>query len=162
MNLGRQKVPMRIMNLKLQMGEGKRWMNLMMQRLKKMMWKVAQGRSMNRARAKRAAQQSGKLVVITGTDKEVSPNNGVASKSIDDSGIQNCNRSLKRKVQQKLAKDIWEIAKRLGVTTELDEEVIRRIDDMERRDSQAKAYMAKQEAGGVKKVCIDSNDNGII
>ncbi|GKV14964.1 hypothetical protein SLEP1_g25762 [Rubroshorea leprosula] len=53
-----------------------------------------------------------------------SPNGEIAGESIGHSGIQNCNRSIKRKMQRKLAKEIWELAKHLGATAECDEEVI--------------------------------------
>ncbi|GKV07784.1 hypothetical protein SLEP1_g19505 [Rubroshorea leprosula] len=79
------------------------------------------------------------------------PNGAAAGESVGDSGIQNCNRSIKRKMQRKLAKEIWELAKQLGATADCDEEVICRIDEMEKRDSLAKAVTVKKAAGSAKK-----------
>ncbi|GKV25907.1 hypothetical protein SLEP1_g35285 [Rubroshorea leprosula] len=81
------------------------------------------------------------------------PNGAAAGESVGDSGIQNCNRSIKRKMQRKLAKEIWELAKQLGATVDCDEEVICRIDEMEKRDSLAKAVTVKKAAGSAKKLC---------
>ncbi|GKV45749.1 hypothetical protein SLEP1_g52800 [Rubroshorea leprosula] len=104
----------------------------------------------NKRQGRRSKQPTGGQIL---PDFIASPNGEIVGESVGDSGIQNCNRSIKRKMQRKLAKEIWELAKHLGATVECDEEVICRIDEMEKRDSQAKADMEKKEAGGAKKLC---------
>ncbi|GKV49208.1 hypothetical protein SLEP1_g55970 [Rubroshorea leprosula] len=90
-----------------------------------------------------------------------SPNDEIADDSIGDSGIQNCNKLLQKQMRNQLAKEIWELAKQLGVTAENEEETMRRIEDMERRDKQSKASSVIQEAGDAEKVLEGDNYIGV-
>ncbi|GLT95915.1 hypothetical protein SLE2022_135680 [Rubroshorea leprosula] len=87
-----------------------------------------------------------------------SPNGKIAGGSVGDSGIQNCNRGLKKQMQNQLAKDIWDLAKQLGAVAEDDREIIQRIEEMEIRDSRAKSVMENHGSGSEKKVSHDPND----
>ncbi|GKV29210.1 hypothetical protein SLEP1_g38156 [Rubroshorea leprosula] len=80
-----------------------------------------------------------------------SPNDEIADDSIGDSGIQNCNRLLQKQMRNQLAKEIWELAKQIGVSAENEEEIMSRIEEMESRDRQSKASMVNREAGDAKK-----------
>ncbi|GKV07790.1 hypothetical protein SLEP1_g19511 [Rubroshorea leprosula] len=80
-----------------------------------------------------------------------SPNGEIAGESISDSGIENCNRAWKEKMHSHLAKEIWELAKQLGATTETDEAMVQKIEEMERRDRQQKEKMVNREAEEAKK-----------
>ncbi|GKV23593.1 hypothetical protein SLEP1_g33302 [Rubroshorea leprosula] len=88
-----------------------------------------------------------------------SPNGKIAGGSVGDSGIQNCNRGLKKQMQNQLAKDIWDLAKQLGAVAEDDKEIIQRIEEMENRDSRAKSVMENHDSGSEKK-CLVSSRNG--
>ncbi|GKV26410.1 hypothetical protein SLEP1_g35723 [Rubroshorea leprosula] len=79
------------------------------------------------------------------------PNGKVVGDSIGDSGIQNCNRSLKKQWQNKLAKEIWDLATQLGAMAEDDNEVIQRIEEMEVRDRQASLTMVNRDDEANKK-----------
>ncbi|GKV23016.1 hypothetical protein SLEP1_g32806 [Rubroshorea leprosula] len=76
-----------------------------------------------------------------------SPIDEIADDAIGDSGIQNCNRILQKQMRNHLAKEIWELAKQLGVSAENEEEVMSRIEEMESRDRQSKANMVNQDTG---------------
>ncbi|GKU91159.1 hypothetical protein SLEP1_g5069 [Rubroshorea leprosula] len=80
-----------------------------------------------------------------------SPNHEIADDSIGDSGIQNCNKLLQKQMRNHLAKEIWELAKQLGVTAENEEEIMRRLEEMENRDRQSKASLVNQDAGDAEK-----------
>ncbi|GLU18031.1 hypothetical protein SLE2022_343530 [Rubroshorea leprosula] len=95
-------------------------------------------------------------------DFEPSQNGKVAGGSIGDSEIRHCNKALKKKMQNRLAKEIWELAKHLGASTEDEDEIVRRIEEMENRDSQGKANTGKKEEAGCKKVCPIPNVNSVI
>ncbi|GKV32867.1 hypothetical protein SLEP1_g41432 [Rubroshorea leprosula] len=79
------------------------------------------------------------------------PNGKVARDSVGDSGIQNCNRSLKKQWQNKLAEEIWDLVTQLGVVAEDDNEVIQRIEEMEVRDRQASLTMVNRDNEDNKK-----------
>ncbi|GKV53163.1 hypothetical protein SLEP1_g59701 [Rubroshorea leprosula] len=81
------------------------------------------------------------------------PNGLVAGDSIGDRNIQNCNRFLKKKMQNRLAKEIWDLAKQLGAMAEDDDEMIQRIEELEERDRQAKKDMAYRDMG-VNSKCV--------
>ncbi|GKV34367.1 hypothetical protein SLEP1_g42744 [Rubroshorea leprosula] len=81
----------------------------------------------------------------------VSPNGEIASESIADSGIQNCNRAWRKKMSDQLAKEIWDLAKQLGATIENEEDIVQRIEEMESRDKETKTELGRQGAGDVKK-----------
>ncbi|GKU89772.1 hypothetical protein SLEP1_g3866 [Rubroshorea leprosula] len=80
-----------------------------------------------------------------------SPNGEIAKESIGDSGIENCNRAWKEQMHSHLAKEIWDLAKQLGATTEKDEVMVQRIEEMERRDRKKKEEMANRVAEEAKK-----------
>ncbi|GKV37223.1 hypothetical protein SLEP1_g45280 [Rubroshorea leprosula] len=80
------------------------------------------------------------------------PNGKIAGGSMGDNGIQNCNRGLKKQMQNQLAKDIWDLAKQLGAVAEDDKEIIQRIEEMENRDSRAKSVMENHGSGSEKKI----------
>ncbi|GKV44506.1 hypothetical protein SLEP1_g51682 [Rubroshorea leprosula] len=80
------------------------------------------------------------------------PNGQVVGDSVGDSGIQNCNRSLKKQWQNKLAKEIWDLATQLGAVAEDDNEVIQRIEEMEVRDRQASLTMVNRDDEAHKKI----------
>ncbi|GKV32816.1 hypothetical protein SLEP1_g41389 [Rubroshorea leprosula] len=80
-----------------------------------------------------------------------SPNGEIAGESIGDSGIENCNRAWKEQMHSHLAKEIWDLAKQLGATTEKDEAMVQRIEEMERRDRQKKEEMVHWETEEAKK-----------
>ncbi|GKV29201.1 hypothetical protein SLEP1_g38147 [Rubroshorea leprosula] len=65
--------------------------------------------------------------------------NSVAGGSIGDSGIENCNRLLKTQPSRKIAEDLWDFAKQLGVIAENEEVMIKNLEEMENRDRKAKA-----------------------
>ncbi|GKV25193.1 hypothetical protein SLEP1_g34663 [Rubroshorea leprosula] len=81
-----------------------------------------------------------------------SPNRKITGGSVGDSGIQNCNRCLKKQMQNQLAKEIWDLAKQLGAVAEDDREIIQRIEEMESKDIRAKAVMANHGTESKKKV----------
>ncbi|GKV44172.1 hypothetical protein SLEP1_g51378 [Rubroshorea leprosula] len=91
-----------------------------------------------------------------------SPNGKIAGGSVGDSEIHQCNKALKKKLQNRLAKEIWELAKQMGASTEDEEEIIRRIEEMESRDSQGKATTGSHKEAGSKKVCSVLNVNTVI
>ncbi|GKU89426.1 hypothetical protein SLEP1_g3563 [Rubroshorea leprosula] len=75
----------------------------------------------------------------------------IACDLIEESGIQNCNRSLRNQLGKQLAKDVWEFAEHIGRVAENEDEVIQRIDEMENRDRQAKVAMMDHVASDVKR-----------
>ncbi|GKV34438.1 hypothetical protein SLEP1_g42813 [Rubroshorea leprosula] len=82
----------------------------------------------------------------------------IAGDSVGDSGIQNCNRCLKKQMKNNLAVEIWDLAKKLGAVAEDDREIIQRIEEMESRDSRDKAEKATHGSGEARKVCLDPDD----
>ncbi|GKV09853.1 hypothetical protein SLEP1_g21292 [Rubroshorea leprosula] len=104
-------------------------------------------------RGKRCERQKTKPVKGTGVPEFiVCPDGKVAGESVGDSGIQNCNRALRKQLQNQLAKDIWDLAKRLGVTVENEEEIMQKFVEMEGRDRQGKEDMVKRVSEDAKKV----------
>ncbi|GKU90507.1 hypothetical protein SLEP1_g4496 [Rubroshorea leprosula] len=89
-----------------------------------------------------------------------SPNGEIAADSVGDSGIQNCNRALRKQLQTQLAKDIWDLAKRLGATAKNDEEILQKINEMEGRDKRSKEDLVRKytwhNANGQHRSRIDS------
>ncbi|GKU99314.1 hypothetical protein SLEP1_g12182 [Rubroshorea leprosula] len=75
----------------------------------------------------------------------------IAGDSVGDSGIQNCNRCLKKQMKMNLAVEIWDLAKKLGAVAEDDREIIQRIEEMESRDSRDKAEKANHGSGEARK-----------
>ncbi|GKV28743.1 hypothetical protein SLEP1_g37755 [Rubroshorea leprosula] len=75
----------------------------------------------------------------------------IASDSVGDSGIQNCNRWLKKQMKNNLALEIWDLAKKLGAVAEDDREIIQRIEEMESRDSRDKAEKTTHGSGEARK-----------
>ncbi|GKU98539.1 hypothetical protein SLEP1_g11530 [Rubroshorea leprosula] len=64
-------------------------------------------------------------------------NNGVADGSLNDSNIHNCNKSIMKKINAFGAKKIWEFAKSVRVVaTGKEEEILRRLEQMEAQDKQ--------------------------
>ncbi|GKV48453.1 hypothetical protein SLEP1_g55266 [Rubroshorea leprosula] len=101
---------------------------------------------------KRRERQKMKVKKGQGVPKfMVSPDGEVAGESVGDSGIENCNRALRKQLQNQLAKDIWDLAKRLGATAENEEEILQKIEEMEGRDRQGKEDMVKRVAVDAKK-----------
>ncbi|GKU96280.1 hypothetical protein SLEP1_g9528 [Rubroshorea leprosula] len=99
----------------------------------------------NRGRGKQNMQPTEKKAT---SEFLLSPNGKIAEDSIDDSGIQNCNRSLKKKMQNQLAKETWDLAKQLGAVAEDEDDIIGRIEEMENRDTLAKTTMENQGVNG--------------
>ncbi|GKU90517.1 hypothetical protein SLEP1_g4505 [Rubroshorea leprosula] len=97
-----------------------------------------QGRRGRRGRSRGLAENRVHLVFVA------SPTGEVVGQSIGDSCIQNYNRSIRKQMKKELAKEIWEIAKQLGVVAENEEEIIQRIDELECRDNWAKATLEKK------------------
>ncbi|GKV42304.1 hypothetical protein SLEP1_g49718 [Rubroshorea leprosula] len=75
----------------------------------------------------------------------------IAGGSVGDSGIQNCNQVLRKQLQTQLAKDIWDLAKRLGATAENDEEILQKINEMEGRDKQSREDLVRRAAVETKR-----------
>ncbi|GKU94470.1 hypothetical protein SLEP1_g7966 [Rubroshorea leprosula] len=102
---------------------------------------------------KRCERQKMKPVRGTGVPEfSVSLDGKVAGESVGDSGIQNCNRALRKQLQNQLAKDIWDLAKRLGVTAENEEEILQKFEEMKGRDRQGKVDMVKRVVDDAKKI----------
>ncbi|GKV44765.1 hypothetical protein SLEP1_g51921 [Rubroshorea leprosula] len=76
--------------------------------------------------------------------------------SIGDSSIENCNRLLKTQPSRKIAKDLWDFAKQLGVIAENEEVMIKNLEEMENRDRKAKA--ASSDKKETKMGMIDKRD----
>ncbi|GKV45171.1 hypothetical protein SLEP1_g52281 [Rubroshorea leprosula] len=87
-----------------------------------------------------------------------SPEGEVADISIGDSGIQNCNRMLKKQLQNQLAKEIWQLAKQLGATADNDDVILEKIEEMECRDRQAEDVKRKREEDNAQKELIEGNN----
>ncbi|GKV19478.1 hypothetical protein SLEP1_g29737 [Rubroshorea leprosula] len=81
-----------------------------------------------------------------------SPEGEVADISIGDSGIQNCNRVMKKQLQNQLAKEIWQLAKQLGAIAENDDVILEKIEEMECRDKQAKEVKMNREVDNAQKI----------
>ncbi|GKV41862.1 hypothetical protein SLEP1_g49342 [Rubroshorea leprosula] len=80
------------------------------------------------------------------------PDGKVAGGSVGDSGILNCNRSIKKQLQSQLAMEIWDLAKQLGASLENDADVLQKIEEMEKRDSRRKGDKANPSTRGAKKI----------
>ncbi|GLU01661.1 hypothetical protein SLE2022_189590 [Rubroshorea leprosula] len=65
-------------------------------------------------------------------------NKEVAGGSVGDSGIQNRNRLLKEHPSRRIAEELWDFAKKIGVVAENEEQIINKLDEMEMRDRRAK------------------------
>lgn len=91
-----------------------------------------------------------------------SPDGKIAGDSVEDSGIFSCNKNLEKQLQKKLAREIWDLAKQLGAVAEDVDEITQRIEELENRDSRAKADMANQATEGGRKVSEDINDYIVI
>ncbi|GKU98648.1 hypothetical protein SLEP1_g11622 [Rubroshorea leprosula] len=65
-------------------------------------------------------------------------NNEVAGGSVGDSGIQNRNRLLKEHPSRRIAEELWDFARKIGVVAENEEQIINKLDEMEVRDRRAK------------------------
>ncbi|GKU91023.1 hypothetical protein SLEP1_g4952 [Rubroshorea leprosula] len=80
--------------------------------------------------------------------------NLVVGGSIGDSGIENCNRLLKTQPSRKIAEDLWDFAKQLGVIAENEEVMIKNLEEMENRDRKAKAAsLDKMVCGDIQRAC---------
>ncbi|GKU90659.1 hypothetical protein SLEP1_g4626 [Rubroshorea leprosula] len=62
----------------------------------------------------------------------------VAGGSVGDSGIANCNRMIKEHPSRRIAAELWDFAKQIGVTAEDEVETLRNLEEMEKRDREAK------------------------
>ncbi|GKV15863.1 hypothetical protein SLEP1_g26605 [Rubroshorea leprosula] len=120
---------------------------------------AARGRRRTEGRGKISKTQMGGR---TEPDFLASPIDEIADDSIGDSGIQNCNRILQKQMRNHLAKEIWELAKQLGVSAENEEEIMSRIEEMESRDRQSKANMVNQVTGDAEKVRNSANDIALL
>ncbi|GKV02944.1 hypothetical protein SLEP1_g15318 [Rubroshorea leprosula] len=89
-----------------------------------------------------------------------SPNGEIAGDSVGDSGIQNCNRALRKQLQTQLAKDIWDLAKRMGATVE-NEEILKKINEMEGRDKRSKEDLERRAVEDPKKVSNFCDDTDV-
>ncbi|GKV16979.1 hypothetical protein SLEP1_g27539 [Rubroshorea leprosula] len=66
------------------------------------------------------------------------PSYSVAGGSVGDSGIENCNRMLKEHSSRRIAAELWDFAKQIGVTAEDEDETLKNLEEMENRDREAK------------------------
>lgn len=57
---------------------------------------------------------------------------------MEDSGIETYNRILKMQSNQKIATDLWGLAKKLSVEAEDEEAIVRNLEEMEVRDRRTK------------------------
>ncbi|GKV22577.1 hypothetical protein SLEP1_g32437 [Rubroshorea leprosula] len=81
---------------------------------------------------------------------EPGPNREVVDDSIEDNGIQNCNRSNVMGLNRKGAKEMWEFAKSIGVTARRSEdELVQKLGKLEARDREAGKKEERQGAKGV-------------
>ncbi|GKV01050.1 hypothetical protein SLEP1_g13646 [Rubroshorea leprosula] len=58
----------------------------------------------------------------------------VAGGSVGDNGIANCNRMFKEHTSRRIAAELWDFAKQIGVTAEDEAETLRNLEGMEKRD----------------------------
>ncbi|GLT97296.1 hypothetical protein SLE2022_148690 [Rubroshorea leprosula] len=80
--------------------------------------------------------------------------NPIAGGLVGDSGIENCNRILKKQPSRNIAIDLWNFAKKIGVAAENEENVIKRLEEMESRDKKAKEEEnSRKTAKGQKVSC---------
>ncbi|GKV27153.1 hypothetical protein SLEP1_g36356 [Rubroshorea leprosula] len=80
--------------------------------------------------------------------------NPIAGGSVGDSGIENCNRILKKQPSRNIVVDLWNFAKKIGVVAENEENVIKRLEEMESRDRKAKEEEnSRKTAKGQKVSC---------
>ncbi|GKV45755.1 hypothetical protein SLEP1_g52805 [Rubroshorea leprosula] len=76
----------------------------------------------------------------------------VAGGSVGDSGIQNCNRRWNKVPNKRIAAELWNFVKRIGAITEEEESVIRKLEEMEKRDRASKEEENARRASEVQKV----------
>ncbi|GKV50005.1 hypothetical protein SLEP1_g56723 [Rubroshorea leprosula] len=62
----------------------------------------------------------------------------VVGGSVGDSGIENCNRLIKEHPSRRIAEELWDFAKQIGVTAKDEVETLRSLEGMEKRDREAK------------------------
>ncbi|GLT65981.1 hypothetical protein SLA2020_383770 [Shorea laevis] len=79
-------------------------------------------------------------------------NKAVAGGSLGDSGIQNRNRLLKEHPSRRIAEELWEFARKIGVAAENEEQVINKLEEMERRDRRAKEADCSKDVKKKQKV----------
>ncbi|GKV35275.1 hypothetical protein SLEP1_g43574 [Rubroshorea leprosula] len=87
-----------------------------------------------------------------------STSNSIAGGSVGDNGIQNCNRLLKEAPNKLIANDIWEFAKKIGAVAEEEDSVIKKLEEMERRDRSTKE---KESLKGPNKDQKETKKSGI-
>ncbi|GKV44689.1 hypothetical protein SLEP1_g51849 [Rubroshorea leprosula] len=78
--------------------------------------------------------------------------NSVVGDSVRDSGIENRNKSLKEHQQQRMAGELWNFAKKLGVVADDEEAVLKNLEEMEVRDRRAKELETVKGASTEQKV----------
>ncbi|GKV29753.1 hypothetical protein SLEP1_g38652 [Rubroshorea leprosula] len=71
--------------------------------------------------------------------------------SIGDTEIRNCNKLAERKRQDQQPADLWDFAKKLGVVAMDEQQIKKRIEEMEKRDKEEKASMLQPEEASTKK-----------
>ncbi|GKV00730.1 hypothetical protein SLEP1_g13370 [Rubroshorea leprosula] len=89
-----------------------------------------------------------------------SPEGEVADISIGDNGIQNCNKMMKKQLQNQLAKEIWQLAKHLGAIVDNDDVILQKIEEMECKDRQAKEEKMNWEVDNAQKAWNSTAPNG--
>ncbi|GKU94766.1 hypothetical protein SLEP1_g8212 [Rubroshorea leprosula] len=88
-------------------------------------------KSKSRARSKKVTRQEMPSFMPN-------PSYSVAGGSVGDSGIENCNRMLKEHSSRRIAAELWDFAKQIGVTAEDEVETLKNLEEMENRDREAK------------------------
>ncbi|GKV44307.1 hypothetical protein SLEP1_g51499 [Rubroshorea leprosula] len=71
--------------------------------------------------------------------------------SIGDTEIRNCNRLAERQRQEQQPTNLWDFAKKLGVVAVDEQQIVKRIEEMEKRDKEEKASMMQLEEASSKK-----------
>ncbi|GKV35771.1 hypothetical protein SLEP1_g43991 [Rubroshorea leprosula] len=77
--------------------------------------------------------------------------NRAAGVSVGDTEIRNCNRLAERQRQEQQLADLWDFAKKLGVMAVDEQQIVKRIEEMEKRDKEEKASMMQLEEASTKK-----------
>ncbi|GLU09055.1 hypothetical protein SLE2022_259330 [Rubroshorea leprosula] len=114
---------------------------------------VEEKRGKNRGK-KRTTEKGKKATPAFST----SSSSRAARGSIGDTEIRNCNRLAERQKQDKQPADVWDFAKKLGVVAVDEQEIQKRIEEMEKRDKEEKASMLQTEEASTKKVKNNLNE----
>ncbi|GKV15257.1 hypothetical protein SLEP1_g26053 [Rubroshorea leprosula] len=80
-----------------------------------------------------------------------STSNSVVGGFVGNSGIQNCNRRLNKVPNKRITTELWNFAKRIRAVIEEEEPVIRKLEEMEKRDRATKEVENARGASEVQK-----------